>query len=124
MRAYRNTQFYEWVVNVEPTNLSLGIQTRTCIHCGLFEYEILEWNDEFCCEYYPDCYCTDEFVPPVTTPPSPIMLCLQIDVPLPSGMGTPMIVNSRTFLPIAYVAHALGARVRWDGDNRAVYIQR
>ena len=51
-------------------------------------------------------------------------LSLQVDVSLPDDMGTPMIVNDRTFVPIAYIAQALGANVRWDGENRAVYIQQ
>ena len=68
-----NTVFSEWVVEVEPTSTVVGIQTRTCINCGLFEFEILEeldhccedypdcdCADELCCEDYPDCECTDE----------------------------------------------------------------
>jgi hypothetical protein len=51
-------------------------------------------------------------------------LTLQIGQPLPGGMGTAMIVNDRTFVPIAYIAETLGANVRWDADNRAVYVQR
>ncbi|MCL2420865.1 MAG: copper amine oxidase N-terminal domain-containing protein, partial [Defluviitaleaceae bacterium] len=51
-------------------------------------------------------------------------LSLQVDVSLPDDMGTPMIVNDRTFVPIAYIAQTLGADVRWDGDNGAVYIQQ
>ncbi|MCL2420838.1 MAG: copper amine oxidase N-terminal domain-containing protein [Defluviitaleaceae bacterium] len=49
---------------------------------------------------------------------------LTIDVPLPNNMGTPVIVNGRTFVPIAYISEMLGADVRWDGDARAVYIQQ
>jgi len=48
---------------------------------------------------------------------------LQIDTPLPGGMGVPMIVNDRTFVPITYLATMLGASVRWDDIARAVYIQ-
>jgi hypothetical protein len=51
-------------------------------------------------------------------------LQIQLDTPLPDGMGTAMIVNDRTFVPVAYIARMLGADVRWDGDSRAVYIQR
>lgn len=41
---------------------------------------------------------------------------------LPGGMGTPVIVDGRTFVPVSYVSDMLGATVRWDGDNSAVYI--
>ena len=47
---------------------------------------------------------------------------LVLDVPLAGGMGTPVIVNDHTFVPIGFVAEALGASVRWDGSARAVYI--
>jgi len=50
-------------------------------------------------------------------------LSLTIDDPLPGGMGTAVIVNDRTFVPVSYIAQMLGAYVRWDGANRAVYIQ-
>jgi len=49
-------------------------------------------------------------------------LNLIIDIPLPDGMGTPVIVNGRTFVPVRYVSEMLGASVRWDGTNRAVYV--
>ena len=51
-----------------------------------------------------------------------VILRLPIDQPLPDGMGTPVIVNGRTLVPIAYVAQMLGASTHWDGENRAVYI--
>ena len=47
-------------------------------------------------------------------------LQLQIDVPLPDGMGTPVIVANRTFVPVRYVTEMLGANVRWDDLARAV----
>jgi len=49
-------------------------------------------------------------------------LRLTIDVPLPGGMGTPVIAGDRTFVPIRYVSETLGANVRWDENARAVYI--
>ena len=52
------------------------------------------------------------------------MLMLIIDVPLPNDMGTPVISNGRTFVPVAFISQMLGANVRWDGDNQAVYIQQ
>jgi hypothetical protein len=58
----------------------------------------------------------------VTIDRDDIHLRLAIDVPLPDGMGTPVIVSDRTFVPVRYVSEMLGATVRWDGDARAVYI--
>jgi hypothetical protein len=52
------------------------------------------------------------------------LFSLQIDVPLPDGMGEAVIVNGRTFVPIAYVAQMLGASINWDAEHNAVYIQR
>jgi len=49
-------------------------------------------------------------------------LRLYIDVPLPDGMGTPVIVNGRTFVPTRYVSEMLGALVRWDPEHSAVYV--
>ncbi|MCL2400137.1 MAG: copper amine oxidase N-terminal domain-containing protein [Defluviitaleaceae bacterium] len=51
-------------------------------------------------------------------------LSIQVDAPLPEGMGQPAIVDGRTFVPIAYVSQMLGAQVTWDEVNRAVYIQQ
>jgi len=48
---------------------------------------------------------------------------LTIGQELPGGMGVPMIVDGRTFVPVAYVAQMLGLDVRWDAINRAVYIR-
>jgi len=47
---------------------------------------------------------------------------LIVDVPLPGDMGTPIIVNGFTFVPVRYVSEKLGASVRWGGENNAVYI--
>ena len=47
---------------------------------------------------------------------------LSIGNPLPDGMGTPIIQNSRTFVPLRYVADVLGVEVRWDETTRAVYV--
>ena len=49
-------------------------------------------------------------------------LSIVVDTPLPGGMGSPLIVSDRTFVPIRYVAETLGAAVRWDEAARAVYI--
>jgi hypothetical protein len=37
-------------------------------------------------------------------------------------MGTPMIVGSRTFVPVRFVSEAMGASVTWDGSARTVTI--
>jgi len=47
---------------------------------------------------------------------------LAVDAPLPDNMGTPTIVNGITFVPVRYVSETLGASVRWDDENNAVYI--
>jgi len=47
---------------------------------------------------------------------------LVVDLPLPDGMGTPIIVQDRVFVPLRFVAELLGAEVRWDGANRAAYV--
>ena len=47
---------------------------------------------------------------------------LSIDASLPDNMGTPIIVNGLTFVPARYVSETLGAYVRWDAANNAVYI--
>ena len=51
-----------------------------------------------------------------------ITLSLSVDDTLPNDMGSPVIVDGRTFVPLAYVAQELGADTRWDGDERAVYV--
>jgi alpha-tubulin suppressor-like RCC1 family protein len=50
------------------------------------------------------------------------MVSLTIDMPLPDGMGTAIILNGRTFVPLRYVSEILGAEVHWDEANQAVYI--
>ena len=37
-------------------------------------------------------------------------------------MGAPVIVNGRTFVPIAFVVDRLNATARWDSDARAAYV--
>jgi len=49
-------------------------------------------------------------------------ILLPINVPLPDEMGTPVIINNRTFVPIRYVVEVLGARVSWDGAARTVSV--
>jgi len=52
------------------------------------------------------------------------VLQLTIDVPLPGGMGTPVITNNRTLVPARYVSEVLGATVAWDAETQGVYIWR
>jgi hypothetical protein len=49
-------------------------------------------------------------------------LSLVLDSPLPGGMGTPVSVGGRTFVPLAFVAEQLGASVSWDEATRTVII--
>ena len=51
-------------------------------------------------------------------------ISLVIDLPLPYGMGTPVIINDRTFVPARYVVEVLGAMVRWCEAEQAVYIYK
>jgi len=53
-------------------------------------------------------------------------LTLPIGVPLPDGMGVPVIVGDRTYVPVRYVAERLmpGVDVVWDGAARAIYIYK
>jgi len=41
---------------------------------------------------------------------------------LPGAMGTPVLHSGRTFVPLRFIIEAVGAEVRWDGDNQAVYV--
>lgn len=52
------------------------------------------------------------------------VITLPVDEPLPDGMGTPVIINDRTFVPVRFIVEALGADIRWDDTARAVYIYR
>jgi hypothetical protein len=47
---------------------------------------------------------------------------LMLDVPLPNNMGTPVLQEGRTFVPVAFVAESLGATVNWDGATQTVTI--
>jgi alpha-tubulin suppressor-like RCC1 family protein len=49
-------------------------------------------------------------------------LSLIIGEPLPNGMGTPVLTNDSTFVPVRYIAEALGAIVEWDEINQGVII--
>ena len=47
---------------------------------------------------------------------------LAVDVPLPGGMGIPVIREDRVFVPLSFVAELLGAEPSWDSANSAVYV--
>lgn len=47
---------------------------------------------------------------------------LPIGVSLAGGMGTPVIVEGRTFVPLGFIAETIGATPRWDGGANAAYI--
>jgi len=49
-------------------------------------------------------------------------ISMTVGQPLPNNMGTPMIVEGRTFVPLAYIMNEIGAVARWDNDARAAYI--
>ena len=66
----------------------------------------------------------DEATRTVITELDGTRLYLTVDVPLLGNMGTPVIVGERTFVPVRYISEAFGATVRWDEENRTVYIYR
>jgi len=49
-------------------------------------------------------------------------LILPVDEPLPDGMGIPMLVNDRAFIPLRFVMYAFNKTVEWDSANRAAII--
>lgn len=49
-------------------------------------------------------------------------ITMTIGQPLPGGMGTPVIIADRTFVPLAYIIAEMGALARWDPAARAAYI--
>ena len=50
------------------------------------------------------------------------VISLQIDTPLPDGMGTPVMIDNRTFVPLRYVMETLGATVLWDAETRTITV--
>jgi hypothetical protein len=49
-------------------------------------------------------------------------LRIVIDQPLPSDMGTAVIRNDRTLVPIRYISEQFGAKVDWDAQTQTVTI--
>jgi hypothetical protein len=52
------------------------------------------------------------------------ILNVVIDAPLPSDMGTPIIINQRTMIPLRYVSESLGAEVDWNPDTQTIDISK
>ena len=48
----------------------------------------------------------------------------KVGVSLEDNMGTPVIVNNRLFVPVRYIATALGATINWDGNLNQVIIKK
>jgi len=51
-----------------------------------------------------------------------VTLRLPMGTALPDGLGMPVMLNNRVFVPLRYVSQFIGARVFWDAANRAVYV--
>ncbi|MCL2456301.1 MAG: copper amine oxidase N-terminal domain-containing protein [Defluviitaleaceae bacterium] len=47
---------------------------------------------------------------------------LAVGVALPDGMGTPVVVAGRVFVPARYVSEIFGATIRWENSTREVFI--
>jgi hypothetical protein len=45
-----------------------------------------------------------------------------IGQPLPNDLGIPIISNDRTFVPLRFVADALGADTKWDGATQSIEV--
>ena len=51
-----------------------------------------------------------------------VHLTLPVNVPLPDGMGLPVSVGERTFVPVRYISQTFGANVIWDDFTQSVAI--
>ncbi|MCL2373473.1 MAG: copper amine oxidase N-terminal domain-containing protein [Defluviitaleaceae bacterium] len=49
---------------------------------------------------------------------------LTIGESLPGGLGVPVLVSDRTFVPLRFISETFGANVRWDAAAQAVYVYR
>ncbi|MCL2187795.1 MAG: stalk domain-containing protein [Defluviitaleaceae bacterium] len=49
-------------------------------------------------------------------------LSLLIGEPLPNNMGTPVVIDGRTFVPLHFISEMLGASVRMDDTSGVVYV--
>lgn len=50
------------------------------------------------------------------------ILPIQVGVPLPNDMGTPMMSNETIYIPFAYAAEILGAELHWYERTGATYL--
>jgi len=64
----------------------------------------------------------DDATRTVTITQNDKILQIIIDQSLPNGMGTAVIQDSRTFVPIRYISEQLGAAVYWHSDTEIVEI--
>jgi hypothetical protein len=51
-----------------------------------------------------------------------VTLRITADQPLANDMGTAVIVDERTFVPIRYISESFGAEVEWNAQNQSVDI--
>jgi len=47
---------------------------------------------------------------------------MEVGQQLPGNMGAPVIIENRTFVPLAFIINEMGATARWDSSSRAAYI--
>lgn len=52
------------------------------------------------------------------------VLSMTIDTTIPGFDAAPVILNNRTYVPIRYIAEALGAQVEWIADSRQIVITK
>ena len=64
----------------------------------------------------------DDSMHTVTITRDTTVATLIINQPLPSGLGTPIIINDRTFVPLRFVAEALGADIEWDDATQSIKV--
>ena len=65
----------------------------------------------------------DETTQTVTiTHPSTGSINLVVNQALPDGMGTPEIMDGRTFVPVRFIADAMGGTIDWDSATQTVTI--
>jgi len=51
-----------------------------------------------------------------------VAFSLPIGQELPGGMGTPVIIANRTFVPLAFIINGIDGNARWDAEARAAYV--
>jgi len=58
----------------------------------------------------------------VTITHGTMVASLVISQPLPNDLGTPIIYNDRTFVPLRFVAEALNATIDWDDETQSIEV--